>query len=462
MLTHATQSGSEPARLIRGWGHATGSHALVARPTGSAQWQERLAEAGPRGLIARGGGCSYGDAAQNAGGTVALTTGGDDLTRLVVADATVVADAGMTLGALIRALAPLRWTLPVVPGASGVTVGGAIAADVHGKNHVHTGTFGAHVREMTVLTPGHGEVLMSPTVNPGAFWATVGGLGLTGVIRQARLELVPLDSWLFRCTDTIATDLDAMLTGLTDASQASAYAVGWIDAVRTGAHIGAGVISHAGPLMPRRTPPHDGGRLPAPRVSVPMLPGAGIGTVGITAVANRLRLATARVRPHRILPLPEVLYPMDTLPGWPGLHGRLGLVQYQFVVPFGAEDVLRAALIHTRKSGFSATLAALKVFGAAGEAPLSFPLPGWSLALDFPARPRLARVLDALDERVAAAGGRVYLVKDSRLRPDLVSAMYPQLPRWRAERAALDPKGVMTSDLNRRLHLSEDAETGHA
>jgi decaprenylphospho-beta-D-ribofuranose 2-oxidase len=445
---------------VRGWGHATGSHALIRRPIGTYQWQEQMAAAGPRGLIARGGGCSYGDAAQNAGGTVALTTGGDDVSRLVVEDGSVVADAGMTLGALIRALAPLGWTLPVVPGASRVTVGGAIAADVHGKNHVHTGTFGAHVLEMTVLTPGHGEMVVSPSADPHAFWATVGGLGLTGVIRQARLELTRLDSWLFRCTDTITADLDAMLTGLQTAAKASSYAVGWIDAVRTGPHTGAGVISSAEPLLPRRTAPYDGGRLPAPRVSAPMLPGTGIGTVGITALANRLRLAGARVRPHRILPLPDVLYPMDTLPGWPGLHGRLGLVQYQFVVPFGAEDVLHAALTHTRKSGCSATLAALKVFGAAGAAPLSFPVPGWSLALDFPARGRLAPVLDALDEKVAAAGGRVYLVKDSRLRPDLLQAMYPQLPQWRAARATLDPQGVMTSDLNRRLHLS--GADGHA
>jgi decaprenylphospho-beta-D-ribofuranose 2-oxidase len=166
MLTPAAQSGAEPARLVRGWGNATGSHALVRRPTGTAQWQEQIVAAGPRGLIARGGGCSYGDAPQNAGGTVALTTGGDDLTRLLVEDGTVVADAGMTLGALIRALAPLGWTLPVVPGASRVTVGGVIAADVHGKNHVHTGTFGAHVREMTVLTPGRGELVMSPRPIP--------------------------------------------------------------------------------------------------------------------------------------------------------------------------------------------------------------------------------------------------------------------------------------------------------
>jgi decaprenylphospho-beta-D-ribofuranose 2-oxidase len=129
-------------------------------------------------------------------------------------------------------------------------------------------------------------------------------------------------------------------------------------------------------------------------------------------------------------------------------------VQYQFVVPFGAEDVLAAALTATRLAGFPATLATLKVFGPTGQAALSFPMPGWSLALDFPAHPALGAVLDALDARVAAAGGRIYLVKDSTLRPDLLAAMYPGLDRWRAERSVLDPDAVMVSDLDRRLNLA--------
>jgi decaprenylphospho-beta-D-ribofuranose 2-oxidase len=131
-------------------------------------------------------------------------------------------------------------------------------------------------------------------------------------------------------------------------------------------------------------------------------------------------------------------------------------VQYQFVVPFGAEDVIAAALAGPQRAGHPTTLAALKVFGAANPGPLSFPLPGWSLALDFPADPALAPVLDELDTRVAAVGGRVYLVKDSRLRPDLLDVMYPRLSRWRAERAVLDPDRVMASDLGRRLHLTDE------
>jgi decaprenylphospho-beta-D-ribofuranose 2-oxidase len=184
------------------------------------------------------------------------------------------------------------------------------------------------------------------------------------------------------------------------------------------------------------------------------LPGPGIAWPPLAAAANRARMLGARSRPRRLRPLPDVLYPLDAVPYWPALHGRRGLVQYQFVVPRGAEGVLAAALIEPQRAGCPATLAVLKVFGAAGPAALSFPLPGWSLALDFPADPALAPVLDDLDARVAAVGGRVYLVKDSRLRPDLVEAMYPQLSRWRAERAVLDPDHVMVSDLARRLGLT--------
>jgi decaprenylphospho-beta-D-ribofuranose 2-oxidase len=437
-------------RLVAGWGRATGSHSTVARPAGDQSWQQLLRTAGPRGLIPRGGGCGYGDAAQNAGGVVALTTGTAVPRPVTVEDGTVVVDAGVPLGALLRSLAPLGWTLPVVPGTGRVTVGGAIAADVHGKNHLRAGAFGAHVREMAVLTPGAGPMTMGPRAHPDAFWATVGGLGLTGVIRQARLELVPLESWLMRTTDTIAPDLPALTAALRDAAADYPHAVAWIDGRSTG-----GVVSSAEPVRPPRD---SRAGVPAHRTRMPALPGAGIGWPPLVAAANRARLLAARSRPSRLRALPDVHFPLDAVPSWPALHGRRGLVQYQFAVPFGAEDVLEAALTGPRHAGRPATLAVLKVFGTQSLAALSFPQPGWSLALDFPADPALAPVLDDLDERVAAAGGRVYLVKDSRLRPDLIAAMYPRLACWRAERAVLDPDGVMVSDLARRLHLTGAAE----
>jgi decaprenylphospho-beta-D-ribofuranose 2-oxidase len=175
----------------------------------------------------------------------------------------------------------------------------------------------------------------------------------------------------------------------------------------------------------------------------------------MTAAANAARRAAAVLRPRHLRPLPDLHFPLDTLPGWPRLHGRWGLIQHQFTVPFGAEHVLAEALQATREAGHPPSLAVLKVFGEADPAPLSFPGPGWSLAMDFAADPGLGPVLDRLDERIAGAGGRVYLVKDSRAQPDLVAAMYPGLARWRAVRAMLDPDRLLVSDLARRLRLTD-------
>ncbi|WP_436531586.1 FAD-binding protein [Actinoplanes sp. HUAS TT8] len=431
--------------LVEGWGRATGSRAAVVTPGSDDEWAAVFAAAGPRGLIARGGGRSYGDAAQNAGGLVVATSGPGDIGSVDRVTATVEVGAGVTVGALIRHLAPGGWTLPVVPGSAGVTVGGAIAADVHGKNHRRYGTFGAQVAAMTVLTPAHGTTEMSPTVNPEQFWATVGGLGLTGIIRRARLRLVPLGSWWVTTVDEEQPSLDRVLDRLRAVAATSDHAVAWVD------HGGAGVVTGARPARAGALSP---GRPPTAH-RTPVLPGRGIAWPPLTAVADRARRLTVRVRPRHERSLDRLHFPLDTLPGWPGLHGRRGLVQYQFTVPFGAEDVLEEALGATRAAGFAPSLSVLKLFAEANPAPLSFPAPGWSLAMDFAARATLAPVLDRLDERVAAAGGRVYLVKDSRVRPDLVDAMYPGLARWRAVRSMLDPEHRLVSDLARRLRLTE-------
>jgi decaprenylphospho-beta-D-ribofuranose 2-oxidase len=435
---------------VSGWGRATASHSRIARPQDDADWHDQVARAGRRGVIARGGGCGYGDAAQNAGGVVALTVG--DGRRFAVDGNTVTADAGVRLGDLVRAIAPMGWTLPVVPGAGRVTVGGAIAADAHGKNHLRCGTFGRYVRELTLLTPAHGPIVIGPGVDPHAFWATVGGLGLTGVILRAALDLMPLASWAMDSTDRITPDLESTLDRLRDAAEDHPYSVAWVDARRRGRRTGGGVVTAAGPSSRSTPAPRDFRSSDPP--AVPPLPGRGIGAAPVAATANATRRLGARIRPRQRTTLTGVLFPLDTLPDWPALHGRNGLIQYQFVVPFGAEGVLAAALVDPLRIGRPPTLATLKIMGAAGRAPLSFPMPGWSLALDFPADPELGPVLDRLDRRVADAGGRVYLVKDSRLRPDVLEAMYPGLPAWRAERALLDPDQQMTSDLARRLHLT--------
>ena len=419
-----------------------------------------IAAPGARGVIARGAGSGYGDSAQNAGGLVALTAPAAGPIDLDASAGLVTVSAGVLLRHLMDILVPLGWTLPVLPGTTEVSVGGAIAADVHGKNHPEAGAFSAYVEEMEILTPGLGRLRVGPHDQPDVFWATVGGLGLTGVIRSARLRLRRLSSAWMLAGDRFAPDLSGVLDQLSRAHRDGYHAVAWLDGHRGGAGTGAGVVSTAGfadvadlPLRYRRDPlcyPH------RRRLPVPSLPGPGVVRPRAVAVANRAHLSAARLRRGaRLKPLAAVLHPLDALRGWPGLYGRSGLVQYQFVVPIGAEQTLVDALVSTRAAGTPASLAVLKLLGAADPAALSFPRPGWTLALDFPASAAgLGAVLDVLDERVAAAGGRVYLVKDSRLRPDLLGVMYPELPRWRAVRHRLDPAGVLASDLDRRLDLT--------
>ncbi len=431
--------------MIGGWGRVTGSPATVVTPDCDEDWAELLGAAGPRGLIPRGGGRSYGDAAQNAGGLVVSTMAEASIGDVDAAAATVEVGAGVTIGDLLRYLAPGGWTLPVVPGTAAVTVGGAIAADVHGKNHERHGAFGRHVAAMTVLTPAYGTVEMSPTVNADEFWATVGGLGLTGIIRRATLRLIPLASWWVSTVDEQQPRLHRVLDRLHAASVSSDHAVAWVDP------LGAGVITRAttarlGALTPGRA---------ARTRATPTLPGRGIAWPPLAAAANAARRTAVVLRPRHLRPLSELHFPLDSLPGWPRLHGRRGLVQHQFAVPFGAEHVLAYALQAAREAGHPPSLVVVKVFGEANPAPLSFPGPGWSLAMDFAADPALGPLLDRLDERIAAAGGRVYLVKDSRAHPDLIAAMYPGLARWRAVRALLDPDGLLVSDLARRLRLAD-------
>jgi decaprenylphospho-beta-D-ribofuranose 2-oxidase len=300
---------------------------------------------------------------------------------------------------------------------------------------------------------------VGPREEPDVFWATVGGLGLTGVIRSARLRARRLQTAWMVSTDRIAANLDSVMQLLAEGHGGDHHVVAWLDAHRRGAHMGAGVVTTAREAaiadLParRRTDPLSY----PPRRELP-IPALAWGVVRPAAVviANRAKWTLAHAGPRsRLMPLASVLHPLDAIRAMPGLYGRRGLVQYQFVVPAGSESVVENALAMSRQAGCPPALAVLKMLGQADPAPLSFPQPGWTLALDFPAgAPGLAGVLDVLDEQVAAAGGRVYLVKDSRLRPDLLEAMYPGLPRWRAVRDGVDPDQLMNSDLNRRLNLA--------
>ncbi|UXY29448.1 FAD-binding oxidoreductase [Streptomyces sp. HUAS TT20] len=450
---------SEDTVSVTGWGRTAPTAARLIRPRSYEQAVAAVRNCGARGGIARGLGRAYGDAAQNAGGSVIDMTGLDRIHAIDADGGTVLCDAGVSLHRLMEVLLPLGWFVPVTPGTRQVTVGGAIGADIHGKNHHVSGSFCRHVLSFELLT-ADGEIHAVGRGTP-LFDATAGGMGLTGVILTATMRLLPVETSYLSVDTERATDLDDLMARLTATDHRYRYSVAWIDLLARGAATGRAVLTrgdHAprqalrkGTRAWRRPLSFRPRQLPAAPALVPD------GLLGRTSVGlfNELWYRRApRARIGELQRISAFFHPLDAVPHWNRIYGRDGFVQYQFVVGYGQEEALRRIVHRISEHRCPSFLAVLKRFGDADPGWLSFPVPGWTLALDIPAAlPGLGTFLDELDEEVAAAGGRVYLAKDSRLRPDVLASMYPRLADFRALRAELDPRGLFVSDLARRLGL---------
>jgi decaprenylphospho-beta-D-ribofuranose 2-oxidase len=423
-----------------------------------AQVGEVLRGAGPRGLIARGLGRSYGDAAQNSGGQVLLPISGEPHLE----GDRVVAAAGTSLHDLMRYLLPRGRFLPVTPGTRYVSVGGAIACDVHGKSHHVTGTFGANLDGFDLVTPDGRTRSVTPAGDPELFWATVGGMGLTGVITSATLRTIPVETGWATVTTDRHDDLDSLMAAMREGDDAWTYSVAWVDTLSRGrsgvGSLGRSVLTRGEHARLEELDSHRA-RTPYPLPGDPRLgapPGIPSGLVSRTSVRafNELWFRKApRHRSGELQTLATFFHPLDGVAHWNRLYGAAGFVQYQLVVPDDAGGVVRDAVATLAASGHASFLAVLKRFGPANDGLLSFPMAGWTLALDLPARTGLAGLLDRLDDAVVEACGRVYLAKDSRLRADRFAAMYPRREEFARVRDRVDPGRVLSSDLARRLDL---------
>ncbi|MFD9795094.1 FAD-binding protein [Streptomyces sp. NPDC059070] len=446
-----------PLTPVTGWGRTAPTAARLVRPRTYEEAADAVRACGARGSIARGLGRAYGDAAQNAGGAVLDMTGLDRVRTIDAEAGVVVCEAGVSLHRLMEVLLPLGWFVPVTPGTRYVTVGGAIGADIHGKNHHGSGSFSRHVRALDLLT-ADGTVR---TLRPGddLFDATAGGMGLTGLILAAELRLHRVGTSSMSVDTERATDLDDLMARLTATDHRYRYSVAWIDLLARGAATGRAVLTRgdhapldALPARARRTPLRFTPlQLPPPPRHFP----AGLLTRRTVAAFNTFWYHRApRHRTGELQSIPAFFHPLDGVPHWNRIYGPGGFVQYQFVVGHGREETLRRIVRRIADRGCPSFLAVLKRFGEADPGWLSFPRPGWTLALDVPAAlPGLGGFLDELDEEVADADGRVYLAKDARVRPRTLERMYPRAAEFRALRRELDPAGVFTSDLSRRLGL---------
>ncbi|MHB1491903.1 MAG: FAD-binding oxidoreductase [Cellulomonas sp.] len=444
-------------RALAGWGGTSPTVATVVPVAADDAVGRLVAEAPERGVLARGLGRSYGDAAQNAGGVVLDVTSRDRVLRVDVEGAEVDVEGGASLDQLMRLLLPLGLFVPVTPGTRYVTVGGAIAADIHGKNHHVDGSFGQHVTSMDLLVADGSIRRLTP--REPLFWATVGGMGLTGVVLRATLRMARVES-AFCVVDTErCDDLDDLLARMAEGDDRYTYSVAWIDCLARGSSLGRSVLTRGWSARRDQLPTRMRSRATEFRphqlaVAPPVFPSGLLNRTTVTAFNEAWFHKAPRERRGEVQGIAQFFHPLDGVGKWNRVYGPRGFLQYQFVVPFGAEATLRRCLEMLAESGQASFLAVLKRFGAAGDGHLSFPAPGWTLALDLPVgAATLGELLDRLDTEVLAAGGRFYLAKDSRLPASAMAQMYPRLDEWRAVRAEADPRGVFTSDLARRLDL---------
>jgi decaprenylphospho-beta-D-ribofuranose 2-oxidase len=444
--------------VLTGWGRTAPTAARVVTVQDDADVKGVLAEPPRRGVIARGLGRSYGDAAQNAGGAVLDMTGSAGTVALDPATGVVTAGGGMSLDAVMRELLPRGWFVPVTPGTRHVTVGGAVAADIHGKNHHVDGSWMNHVVSLTLALPGGETRVVSPTDDPDVFWATAGGMGLTGVVTSCSFRAIRVETSRMVVDATRLPDLDAVLAAMADSDRHARYTVAWLDVLARGKSLGRSVLTAAdhaplaavggSPEAALAFDPH------APFRAPPVVPGGVLNRLSIRAFNEFWFRKAPASRRGEVQSIATYFHPLDIVRHWNRLYGPRGFVQWQFVVPDAAVDTLRPVIERLGAAGAASFLTVLKRFGPGNPGPLSFPAPGWTLALDIPAATSgLAEVLDDLDHLVVDAGGRIYLAKDSRVAPELVAAMYPRLGEWQRVQAQLDPAGELQSDLARRLGL---------
>ncbi len=443
----------ERTELLRGWGRTQPVMANVVELDGTPPSSEIFVRPG---TIARGMGRAYGDAAQIGGGRV--VTQPDDVASSTLAEGVLSAGGGVSLDSILSAYVPKGWFVPVTPGTRYVSVGGAIAADIHGKNHHLEGTFSNHVESFELLTPT-GAMRVDREGDPDLFWATAGGMGLTGVITRASFKMIPVESAYMKVETRRLDDLDSLMATMVGSDHKFRYSVAWIDCLARGRSMGRSVLTrgdHArladlGGAM-AGDPLHYQAKAVAS--APPWLPGGMLNTASVRLFNEMWFRKAPRLREGEIQRIPTFFHPLDGVSGWNRIYGPRGFLQYQFVLPDGEEEALRRIMEEIASAQVPSFLAVLKRFGAANPGLLSFPRPGWTLALDIPVgSTRLFGLLERLDRQVLEASGRLYLAKDSRAKADTIAAMYPRLGELAAIKAKVDPDGLIKSDLSRRLGI---------
>lgn len=440
------------SRELEGWGRFPVESCQVTRPEKRSAIAEAARSPEVPDIIARGLGRAYGDAALNQNSGVLLN---EKLNRFLDFDQSsglLHAEAGVSFADILQTFVPRGWFLPVTPGTKFVSLGGAIACDVHGKNHHRDGCLANFIEEIELLT-ADGQTRILTRQDPAEFWATVSGMGLTGVILSAKLRLIPIETAQIATTYTRTQNLEETLAAFGQ-DERFHYSVAWIDCLASGGSLGRSVLirgNHAPKSAVRNDNPLN---FSSPRgKKVPLdFPDFALNPLSIKAF-NAVYYA-AHPDAEKLVGFEPFFWPLDAIAGWNKIYGARGFIQYQCVLPFETSQRGLTKLLETiSQAGQASFLAVLKTFGAANAAPLGFPLPGHTLALDIPAGEGIAEFARQLNHIVLDYGGRVYLAKDAILDAATFRQMYPRHDEFAAVKQSLDPQNRFQSSLSKRLQI---------
>ncbi len=435
---------------LSGWGRVAAAQMQVCRPERESQIRAVIAAGEGAGLIAYGTGRSYGDAAVSQGGRALLTQRLDRILSFDAGSGEVVAEPGVTVADLLEVFVPRGFMVPGTPGTGFATLGGALANDVHGKNHDRHGSFGDHVRWFELVLADGSQRRVSPDSDPELFAATIGGVGLTGIATRICFGLLPGASPRVMVSERRIADLEDYLAAFAEVRDQATFSVGWIDALARGRSLGRGILETAEFARPV------GGAPRRPRLRrLPIdLPAATMSPLGVRLFNTYYYHRVPQAGWERVKPLSEFLFPLDSVLDWNRLYGRRGFYQFQCVLPDEtAAKGLRALLEEIGRARSASFLAVLKTLGRQGRGYLSFPMRGHTLALDFPRRPGAEELVRRLEALTLDHGGRIYLAKDALLSSDGFQRMYPRLTQYRAVLERVDPQRRFDSDLARRLEI---------
>ncbi len=384
-----------------------------------------------------GNGRSYGDVCLNDGGVLIDCGGLDRFVAFNREEGVIRCEGGVLLGDILQMIVPCGWFLPVVPGTQWVTVGGAIANDIHGKNHHRAGNFGHHVRCFELLRSDGSRRTCSPSGDADWYGATVGGLGLTGIITWAEIQLKPIPGAAIECETVKFRNLGEFIDLAQESDRSFEYTVAWVDALSSGSKLGRGLFFRG-----NHTPSENGSSpKTAGKLNLERIPAVSVVNRPTVRLFNSMYARKQRVRSKSsVTDYGSFFFPLDGIGGWNRLYGKKGLLQYQFVVPQEhALDVVAEVLVRTGRSSTAPFLTVLKVFGdKPSTGMLSFPRPGVTMAIDFPNQGRrLMDLLEGLDELVTDAGGSLYPAKDARMSARVFQACFP---RWVEMKPFIDPR----------------------